>query len=91
MTFAPATKDGLLQIFDERILRECRTFTHTDADDLERNLMGHFTNHFDLLMAWAIAWAMRNHALVGLQGSFMHLMSNKIPARKSAGPVDVPL
>jgi hypothetical protein len=57
-----AVEDGLLQINDERILREMKSFTHTDADDLGRTRVGHFTNHFDLLMAAAIAWEMRKHA-----------------------------
>jgi hypothetical protein len=57
-----AIEDGHLVINDKRILLECRSFTHTDADDLGRTRQGHFTNHFDLLMAAAIAWAMRKHA-----------------------------
>lgn len=57
-----AIEDGLLVIQDERILLECKSFTHTDADDLGRTRVGHFTNHFDLLMATAIAWEMRKHA-----------------------------
>jgi hypothetical protein len=60
--FRTALEDGHLVINDKRILLECRSFTHTDADDLGRNRQGHFTNHFDLLMAAAIAWAMRKHA-----------------------------
>lgn len=32
-----------------------KCFTHTDGDDLGRARMGHFTNHFDLRMAVAIA------------------------------------
>ena len=46
-----AIEDGHLVINDRRILLECRSFTHTDADDLGRTRQGHFTNHFDLLMA----------------------------------------
>lgn len=57
-----AIEDGHLAINDRRILLECRSFTFTDADDLGRARQGHFTNHFDLLMACAIAWAMRKHA-----------------------------
>lgn len=58
-----AVEDGLLTINDERILREMRSFTYTDADDLGRNRVGHYTKHFDLLMATAIAWAMRKYAV----------------------------
>lgn len=57
-----AVEDGLLIINDARILVEMKSFTHTDADDLGRSRVGHFTNHFDLLMACAIAWEMRKHA-----------------------------
>jgi hypothetical protein len=57
-----AVEDGLLVINDRRILLEMKSFTHTDADDLGRSRVGHFTNHFDLLMACAIAWEMRKHA-----------------------------
>jgi hypothetical protein len=38
----------------QRILVEMKSFTHTDADDLGRARMGHFTNHFDLRMAVAM-------------------------------------
>lgn len=57
-----AVEDGHLLIQDERILVEMKSFTFTDADDLGRSRVGHFTNHFDLLMAVAIAWEMRKHA-----------------------------
>jgi hypothetical protein len=53
-----AVEDGHLLIQDERILLEMKSFTFTDAADLGRSRVGHFTNHFDLLMATAIAWEM---------------------------------
>src|SRR5205807_7826820 len=61
-----AVEDGLLIINDERILREMRSFTHSDADDIgsSRDKQGLATKHWDLLMACAIAWAMRKHARV---------------------------
>lgn len=59
-----AVEDGLLVVEDERILREMRSFTYTDIDDLGRTRQGHFTKHFDLLMGCAIAWAMRKYARV---------------------------
>lgn len=62
--FRTAIEDGLLAINDVRILTECRSFTHTDADNLGRSRIGHFTNHFDLLIASAIAWEMRKWAKV---------------------------
>jgi hypothetical protein len=57
-----AVEDGQLLINDVRILKEMRSFTYSDADDLGTARVGHFTKHFDLLMAAAIAWAMRKHA-----------------------------
>jgi hypothetical protein len=57
-----AVEDGLLTINDERILREARSFTHTDADNLGSARHGHATRHFDLLMGAAIAWHMRKYA-----------------------------
>lgn len=57
-------EDGLFTINDRRILAEMRTFTYTDADDLGSSRLGHFTNHFDLLMATAIAWHLRKYARV---------------------------
>lgn len=62
--FRTAFDDGLLTINDRRILLEMRSFTYSDADELGKNRVGHFTKHFDLLMASAIAWEMRKHARV---------------------------
>lgn len=58
-----AFESGGLIIEDERILKEMRSFTYTDADDLGSSRQGHSTRHFDLLMATAIALAMRKYAL----------------------------
>lgn len=57
-----AFESGQLIIEDERILKEMRSFTYTDADDLGSSRVGHSTKHFDLLMATAIAWHMRKYA-----------------------------
>ena len=59
-----AVEDGLLIISDPRILKEMRSFTHSDADELGSSRQGHSTKHFDLLMACAIAWGMRKYARV---------------------------
>lgn len=59
-----ALEDGQLACADERVLKEARSFTYTDADDNRRSNHGHFTRHFDLLMAVSIAWAMRKYARV---------------------------
>jgi hypothetical protein len=60
--FKTAVEDGQLVINDIRILTEMKSFTFTDADNIGSNRIGHFTNHFDLLMAAAIAWEMRKQA-----------------------------
>jgi hypothetical protein len=57
-----AVESGQLIINDIRILNEMRSFTYTDADELGSSRIGHSTNHFDLLMATAIAWYMRKFA-----------------------------
>lgn len=59
-----AVESGQFVINDVRILKEMRSFTYTDADDLGSTRQGHFTNHFDLLMATAIAWEARKYARV---------------------------
>jgi hypothetical protein len=43
--FKTAVEDGQLVINDVRILKEMRSFTYTDADDLGRTRQGLFTNH----------------------------------------------
>lgn len=67
--FKTAVESGHLVINDRRILLECRSFTYTDADDLGSTRQGHFTNHFDLLMASAIAWEARKYARMKVQPS----------------------
>lgn len=62
-----AVESGQLIIEDIRILKELRSFTYTDADELGSNRQGHTTRHFDLLMATAIAWYMRKFATVKVQ------------------------
>lgn len=60
--FRTAVEQGLVAINDVRILKEARVFTYSDADRLGKSKLGLSTNHFDLLMAAAIGWAMRKHA-----------------------------
>lgn len=57
-----AFEGGMFIIEDKRILLELRTFTFTDMDMLGTTRLGHSTRHFDLLMATAIAFAMRKYA-----------------------------
>lgn len=57
-----AVEDGKLVILDVRILKEMRTFTYSDADNIGTTKQDLSTNHWDLLMACAIAWEMRKYA-----------------------------
>lgn len=56
-----ACNDGLLDLSDSAIIRECMSYTRNDImnKEVDPRLT---TRHFDLLMATAIAWKMRNHA-----------------------------
>lgn len=63
-----AVEAGQLQIMDARILREMRRFNQADIQELTPDPEG--TRHFDLLMACAIAWAMRNYAEVEQQSDY---------------------
>jgi len=48
-------EDGLITIYDERVLKEMKAFT---KKDLENKTTGVVTRHFDLLTAVVIAWQM---------------------------------
>lgn len=57
-----AVEDGKLRILDKRILKEMRSFTYSDADNVGASANDLTTNHFDLLIALAITWEMRKYA-----------------------------
>lgn len=57
-----AIEDGELEILDEALLKEIRAYRKQDIR-LLKSVEG-MTKHFDKLMACAIAWEMRHHALV---------------------------
>ena len=54
-----AVENGTLEIADERILRELRSYSQ---GDLIHTADINTTRHYDLLMAVAICWAMRDYA-----------------------------
>ncbi len=56
-----AVEDGHLELTDEDLIRELKSFTRDDLMDkiIDPRLT---TRHFDLLIACAIAWQMRRHA-----------------------------
>jgi hypothetical protein len=51
--------NGLIHIYDEQLLKEMRAFNINDVGEVTTGLV---TRHFDLLMAAAIGWQMRNYA-----------------------------
>lgn len=60
MDFRRDFNNGLCKILDERILKEMKAFTN---NDLVENVVGLATKHFDLMMAAAIGWQMKDHAV----------------------------
>ncbi len=54
-----AIEDGLLDLNDPRLIEEARSYTTADLMDREVDVRM-TTRHFDLLMACAIAWHVRN-------------------------------
>lgn len=51
--------DGLIKIYDSRVLREMKSFTKSDLQDARTSAV---TRHFDLLTSTCISWQMRKHA-----------------------------
>lgn len=58
-----AVADGHLELSDADLIKEMRSYTRDDFMDKEEDPR-ETTRHFDLLMACAIAFQMRNHAVV---------------------------
>ncbi len=57
-----AIEDGELVTYDTDLLEEMKYFNQNDLKDIEYK--DGMTKHYDKLMATAIAWEMRHHALV---------------------------
>jgi hypothetical protein len=53
-----AIQDGLIILSDERLINEVKMYTSSDARSNKTA-----TRHFDMVMALAIAWEMRHHAI----------------------------
>jgi len=51
--------DGLIKIYDINVLKEMRSYTTADLNDVQ---VGMVTRHFDLFIAVCIAWQMRKYA-----------------------------
>lgn len=58
-----AIEDGLLQLNDESLIRECKAYTRNDLLETIKDPRL-TTRHFDLLISVAIAWQMRNYAFI---------------------------
>lgn len=58
-----AISDGLLELNDEDLINECKSYTRNDLMDKEQDPRL-TTRHFDLLIACAIAWQMKDFARI---------------------------
>lgn len=56
-------EDGLIKIYDERVLKEMKAFTKKDLE-YNRSSQSVVTRHFDLLTAIVIAWQMKEEATI---------------------------
>lgn len=59
--FSKAVEDGLIDLNDQDLINECRSYTRNDLIDDEKDPRL-TTRHFDLLIAACIAWQMKDHA-----------------------------
>lgn len=59
-----AVEDGLLELTDPALIAEAKSYSRNDLIDTERDPRM-TTRHFDLLIACAIAWQMKDFATVG--------------------------
>ena len=57
--FGKAVNDGLLELNDPALIDEAKSYTRNDLIDSEKDPRL-TTRHFDLLMAAAIAWQMKD-------------------------------
>lgn len=58
-----AVNDGLIELADEDLIQECKSYTRNDLIDEVRDPRL-TTRHFDLLIAGAIAWQMKDEAKI---------------------------
>lgn len=77
-----AIEEGHLEIFDVRILKEAKHYTQADLRDTSGS---DTTRHFDLLKACAIAWKMKDFAVV-----FKKIVAFKQPEYESISEYEKP-
>lgn len=58
-----AIEDGLIDLVDPEVIAECKSYSRNDLIDSDPDIRM-TTNHFDFVMALAIAWQMKDHAVV---------------------------
>lgn len=78
--FKSAFEDGLIDVFDMKLLEEIRNYSQVDLQNTPGT-----TRHFDLLMAAAIAWAMRNYAVFESTGNSDYRQPDYEPPTLAAG------
>lgn len=61
--FSKAVDDGLIELNDEELIAECKSYTRNDLIDNEKDPRL-TTRHFDKLIAAAIAWQMKDYAII---------------------------
>jgi len=64
-----AVENGWLELNDENLIREARSYTRNDIMDRESDVRM-VTNHFDLLTACAIVYQMKDHAKRGSEPKY---------------------
>lgn len=86
--FKKAIEDGLIELSDEDLVNEAKSYTRDDLMDKEEDPRLS-TRHFDLLIAAAIAWQMRNFAEPSRQleteMSIQESQRARVAARKDTG------
>lgn len=73
--FAKAVEDGLIELNDQDLINECKGYTRNDLIDTE-NDPRLTTRHFDLLIAAAIAWQMKDFAVAEPYNKECHSLNN---------------
>lgn len=66
LAFVKAVDDGLIELNDEALIKECKSYSRNDLMDNTKDPRL-TTRHFDLLMAAIIAWQMKDYAMITTQ------------------------
>jgi hypothetical protein len=76
MDLRKAVEDGMLELSDPDLIAELRAYTRDDLMDRDEDVRL-TTRHFDLLIACAIAWQMRNFATRSYRRGVVHSESTQ--------------